>query len=64
MSDSMTTIFNISGHPALSIRTGFDAEGLPTGAQIAGRYFDEATVLRVGHAYERARRWHERRPVL
>src|SRR6516225_5437607 len=64
MSDSMTTIFNISGHPALSIRTGFDTNGLPTGAQIAGRYFDEATVLRVGHAYERARRWHERRPAV
>jgi aspartyl-tRNA(Asn)/glutamyl-tRNA(Gln) amidotransferase subunit A len=29
MSDSMTTIFNISGHPALSIRTGFDADGCP-----------------------------------
>ena len=64
MSDSMTTIFNISGHPALSIRSGFDTNGLPTGAQIAGRYFDEATVLRVGHAYERARRWHERRPAV
>jgi aspartyl-tRNA(Asn)/glutamyl-tRNA(Gln) amidotransferase subunit A len=64
MSDSMTTAFNISGHPALSIRTGFDAQDLPTNAQIVGRYFDEATVLRVAHAYERARRWHERRPPL
>jgi aspartyl-tRNA(Asn)/glutamyl-tRNA(Gln) amidotransferase subunit A len=64
MSDTMTTAFNISGHPALSIRTGFDDEGLPTSAQIIGRYFDEATVLKVAHTYERARRWHERRPVL
>ena len=64
MTDTMTTAFNISGHPALSIRTGFDAEGLPTSAQIVGRHFDEATLLRVGHTYERARCWHERRPAL
>ncbi len=64
MTDSVTTAFNISGHPALATRTGFDAEGLPTSAQIVGRYFDEATVLRVGRSYERARSWHERRPTL
>jgi aspartyl-tRNA(Asn)/glutamyl-tRNA(Gln) amidotransferase subunit A len=64
MSDSMTTAFNISGHPALAMRTGFDHDGLPTNAQVVGRYFDEATVLRVAHAYERARKWHERRPAL
>jgi aspartyl-tRNA(Asn)/glutamyl-tRNA(Gln) amidotransferase subunit A len=62
MSDAMTTAFNISGHPALSIPTGFDDQGLPTSAQIVGRYFDEATLLRVAHTYEQARRWHERRP--
>jgi aspartyl-tRNA(Asn)/glutamyl-tRNA(Gln) amidotransferase subunit A len=64
MSDAMTTAFNISGHPALAVRTGFDHDGLPTNAQIVGRYFDEATVLRVAHTYERARKWHERRPPL
>jgi aspartyl-tRNA(Asn)/glutamyl-tRNA(Gln) amidotransferase subunit A len=64
MSDAMTTAFNISGHPALAMRTGFDHDGLPTNAQIVGRSFDEATVLRVAHTYERARKWHERRPAL
>jgi aspartyl-tRNA(Asn)/glutamyl-tRNA(Gln) amidotransferase subunit A len=64
MSDAMTTAFNISGHPALAVRTGFDHDGLPTNAQIVGRYFDEATVLRVAHTYERARKWHEWRPPL
>jgi len=64
MLDAMTTTFNISGHPALAMRTGFDQDGLPTNAQIVGRYFDEATVLRVAYAYERARKWHERRPTL
>ena len=39
-----TTIFNISGHPAVSLPTGFDAGGLPTSAQVVARYFDEATV--------------------
>jgi aspartyl-tRNA(Asn)/glutamyl-tRNA(Gln) amidotransferase subunit A len=64
MSDGMTTAFNISGHPALAMRTGFDPEGLPTNAQIVGRYFDEVTVLRVAHTYERARKWHLQRPPL
>lgn len=61
---SATTAFNISGHPALSMRTGFDAEGLPTSAQLVGRYFDEAMVLRIARAYERSREWHLRRPTL
>jgi aspartyl-tRNA(Asn)/glutamyl-tRNA(Gln) amidotransferase subunit A len=59
-----TTPFNISGHPAMSVRTGFDHAGLPTNAQIAGRYFDEATVLRVAQAYEAATTWRTRRPIL
>jgi aspartyl-tRNA(Asn)/glutamyl-tRNA(Gln) amidotransferase subunit A len=37
---------------------------LPLGFQIAGRPFDDATVLRIGHAYERATSWGERRPRL
>jgi aspartyl-tRNA(Asn)/glutamyl-tRNA(Gln) amidotransferase subunit A len=32
--------------------------------QIVGRHFDETTVLRIGHAYERAMPWRERRPSL
>jgi aspartyl-tRNA(Asn)/glutamyl-tRNA(Gln) amidotransferase subunit A len=62
--DSACPVFNISGHPAMSIRTGFDAAGLPTNAQIAGRWFDEATVLRVAQTYERATAWHLKRPQL
>jgi Asp-tRNA(Asn)/Glu-tRNA(Gln) amidotransferase A subunit family amidase len=62
MSDAATTPFSLSGHPALAMRTGFDEAGLPIGAQLVGRYFDEATVLRAARAYERARTWHRRRP--
>jgi len=55
--------FNAAHLPALSVPCGFTAAGLPIGLQIAGRPFDEATVLRVGHAYERATAWHLRRPA-
>jgi aspartyl-tRNA(Asn)/glutamyl-tRNA(Gln) amidotransferase subunit A len=37
---------------------------LPVGLQIVGRPFDDATVLRVGHAYEQATEWHRRHPAL
>jgi len=61
---SATSVFNVSGHPATSVCTGFDAKGLPTNAQIAGRWWDEATVLRVAHAYETETPWRQRRPAL
>ena len=59
-----TRPFNATGHPAASIPCGFTAEGLPIGLQIVGRPFDEATVLRVADAYQRATDWHARRPPL
>jgi len=57
-----TRPFNLTGHPAASIPCGFTAAGLPVGLQIIGRPFDEATVLRVADAYQRATDWHTRRP--
>ena len=57
-----TAPFNLSGQPALSVPCGFDRDGLPIGLQIAGRPFDEATVLRIGAAYEATTSWSERRP--
>jgi aspartyl-tRNA(Asn)/glutamyl-tRNA(Gln) amidotransferase subunit A len=57
-----TRPFNLSGHPAASVPCGFTAGGLPVGLQIIGRPFDEATVLRVADAYQRATDWHRRRP--
>jgi aspartyl-tRNA(Asn)/glutamyl-tRNA(Gln) amidotransferase subunit A len=56
--------FNMSGLPALALPCGFGPSGLPISLQLAGRPFDEATVLRVGHAYEQATDWHRRRPQL
>lgn len=53
---------NVAGVPALAVPCGFDAQGLPIGLQIFGRAFDEAAVLRAGHAYQQATDWHTRRP--
>ena len=58
----MTRPFNLAGTPALSINCGFNSRGLPIGLQIGGRPFDEATVLRVAHAYEQHTPWHTMRP--
>jgi aspartyl-tRNA(Asn)/glutamyl-tRNA(Gln) amidotransferase subunit A len=60
----LTRPFNFTGHPACSVPCGITAEGLPVGMQIVGRAFDEATVLRVADAYQRATDWHRRRPPL
>ena len=54
--------FDLTGQPAISVPCGFDQNGLPIGLQIAGRCFDEVTVLRVAHAYEQATDWHTRHP--
>jgi aspartyl-tRNA(Asn)/glutamyl-tRNA(Gln) amidotransferase subunit A len=59
-----TAPFNATHLPALSLPCGFSRAGLPIGMQIAGRPFDEATVLRAGHAYEQATGWHLQSPVL
>jgi len=40
--------------PALSFPAGFDEAGLPIGLQLAGRPFQEETLLRVARAYEAA----------
>jgi len=56
--------FNVTGAPALSLCAGFSRDNLPLGMQIVGRPFDEAMVLRVGHAYERAAGWYLKHPQL
>ena len=61
---NITTPFSISGGPALSVCNGFSGNGLPLGLQIAGRPFDDATVLAIGHAYQNATPWSAQRPTL
>lgn len=49
-----TMPFNVTGNPAMSIPTGFSTQGLPLSMQIVGKPFEDATVLRIGKAYEAA----------
>jgi aspartyl-tRNA(Asn)/glutamyl-tRNA(Gln) amidotransferase subunit A len=62
LQDVFTLALSLAGLPGLSLPCGFDGLGLPIGLQIMGGAFDEATVLRVAHAYERATEWHKQRP--
>ncbi|CAH0122572.1 Glutamyl-tRNA(Gln) amidotransferase subunit A [Paenibacillus sp. CECT 9249] len=63
MNDIITIPVSLSGVPAISVPCGF-ADGLPVGMQIIGKAFDEATVLRVAHAFERHTDHHKARPRL
>jgi aspartyl-tRNA(Asn)/glutamyl-tRNA(Gln) amidotransferase subunit A len=56
--------FNMAGLPAASVPCGFAANGLPIGLQIVGKAFDEETVLKLAHAFERDTDYHLKRPPL
>lgn len=64
IADVTTVPFNLTGHPALTVRAGFSRSGLPLAVQIVGRHFREDVVFSVGAAYEQATDWNERRPPL
>jgi aspartyl-tRNA(Asn)/glutamyl-tRNA(Gln) amidotransferase subunit A len=53
---------NYLGLPSLAIPAGFTKTGLPVGMQLIGRSFDEAMLLRIGAAFQRATDFHERVP--
>jgi aspartyl-tRNA(Asn)/glutamyl-tRNA(Gln) amidotransferase subunit A len=59
-----TGVASLTGLPSLNVPCGFDPHGLPIGMQIIGRPFDEATLLRAGHAFQQATGFHHRAPVL
>jgi aspartyl-tRNA(Asn)/glutamyl-tRNA(Gln) amidotransferase subunit A len=58
------TLANVTGGPSLALPAGLSEGGLPLGMQLIGRPFDDATVLRAGHAWQQATDWHTRSPVL
>ena len=55
---SYTSLWNLTGFPALSICCGFSSETLPIGMQIIGKPFAEPTVFKVGDAYQQLTDWH------
>jgi aspartyl-tRNA(Asn)/glutamyl-tRNA(Gln) amidotransferase subunit A len=62
LADVFTVSANLAGLPGISVPCGFSSDGLPIGFQLMGRMFDEATLLRVADAYQRATDWHTRKP--
>jgi aspartyl-tRNA(Asn)/glutamyl-tRNA(Gln) amidotransferase subunit A len=53
---------NYLGVPSLAIPSGFAKSGLPMAMQLIGRSFDEATLLTIGAAFQRATDFHARVP--
>ncbi len=59
----LTMPFNLTGLPAVSFPCGFSSDGLPIGMQVAGKPFEEGTVLRIAHAYQQLTDWHHREAI-
>ena len=55
LADIYTVTANLAGIPGISVPCGENHDKLPIGLQLFGRHFDEATLLRVAHGYEKAR---------
>ncbi len=59
-----TSLFNVTGQPAISLPVGFGADGLPTGVQIVGRPLNEDVLLQVAAQMEAAHPWAHQRPSI
>ncbi len=55
--------FNLTGHPAMAVPSGFGTDGLPTSVQIIGKWAAETDMLRLGALLERACPWAQQRPA-
>jgi aspartyl-tRNA(Asn)/glutamyl-tRNA(Gln) amidotransferase subunit A len=62
--DIYTIGVNLAGLPGLSVPCGFTKAGLPIGVQLIGQPFQEANLLAIANAYERAHEWHSKHPVV
>ena len=60
--DIMGAVGNGCGLPSLSVPSGFDADGLPTGIQFMARAYDENRSIAIGRAYQERTDWHTRHP--
>lgn len=59
-----TGVPSLTGLPSLNVPCGFDPDGLPVGMQIIGKPFDEATLFRIGAAFQANTEFHLKSPVL
>ncbi|MBW1916620.1 MAG: Asp-tRNA(Asn)/Glu-tRNA(Gln) amidotransferase subunit GatA [Deltaproteobacteria bacterium] len=64
MSDIFTLSANLAGIPGISVPCGLSSQGLPIGLQLLGRHFDEPTLIKVAHAFERHSDFHNAKPPL
>jgi amidase len=54
---SLPWVFNVTGHPVVSVPAGLTDDGLPVGLQVVGKRYTEADLLAVAAAFERANPW-------
>jgi len=59
-----TTLCNVTGHPGIVVRNGFNAQGMPTSMTFIGKIYGEAEMLALAHAYQTATNWHVKHPEL
>ena len=59
-----TPLMNLTGQPSMSVPIHWNAQGLPIGSMLTGRYGDDALLIRVASQLETARPWRDRRPVV
>lgn len=59
----LNTMGNLAGLPGISIPCGFDAENMPLGLHIAGRAWDEQSLLDIGLVFQKETDFHRRRPL-
>ncbi len=59
---NQAAITNLTGHPAVSIPTGFDKNNAPTSITLVGKLYDEATILAIAKIYQDATQWNKMHP--
>jgi Asp-tRNA(Asn)/Glu-tRNA(Gln) amidotransferase A subunit family amidase len=59
---NQAAITNLTGHPAISIPTGFNKEHTPTSITLVGNLYDEATILEIAKVYQNATNWNKMHP--